>query len=458
MNTTFSPIVARCSSLIGTLAVSLFVFQNAQAQSPFYDGFNYTAGKTLGVGGNGIWSKSMAAVVVASGNLDGTGVGLTASSGNMITVTGGTSQFSSSNTKGDFTTTALANTAYFSFLIKLNDTANVDTTGAGTPIIYLNGGGSNSKTYVAPLLYNNGGNVEIGIGKYSGTTNLVASGFITSGTGSAIQDGNVYLVVGKVQFNAGNTNDTVSLWVNPVSLSNGEDPHPQVNAIGIGTTDGPTGGVGRVFFNQGYDASIDELRIGTSWANVTPTSFPAPVAAQIGFTALPVNAIASTTLSPVVVTVEDTNGAGVFDSGVSVTLSLSSGSGNLTGTLTQVTDGNGNATFNDLAIDQSGPKQFTAAASGFANVTSATFNVGSSIVTGPLIITNSVLSGASFIISGNGGSPGGGYNVLTSTNAATPMINWATSGVSQFDLNGGFAFTNAFSSALPPQFFRLQPF
>src|SRR5207244_2448387 len=100
-----------------------------------------------------------------------------------------------------------------------------------------------------------------------------ATGFVTTGAGSAIEDGNTYLVVGKCQVNTSNTDDTVSLWINPISLGNGEDPHPQVNAIGNGLTDAG-GGIGRVFIDAGYDASIDELRIGTSWADVTPSSGP----------------------------------------------------------------------------------------------------------------------------------------------------------------------------------------
>jgi hypothetical protein len=55
-----------------------------------------------------------------------------------------------------------------------------------------------------------------------------------------------------------------------------------------------------------------------------------------------------------------TNGQNL--AGAAITLSLGSGSGNLAGTLTRSTDANGVAHFNDLSLDQAGPKTLTAAA------------------------------------------------------------------------------------------------
>ena len=55
-----------------------------------------------------------------------------------------------------------------------------------------------------------------------------------------------------------------------------------------------------------------------------------------------------------------TNGQNL--AGASITLSLGSGAGNLGGTLSRSTDANGIAHFNDLSLDEAGPKTLTASA------------------------------------------------------------------------------------------------
>jgi hypothetical protein len=275
-------------------AAGILTSQTAWAQVPVYEGFNYTVGAKLS--GQGGWGTSETTILIASGSLDGTGLGLLGSTGNRVAVTGGTAGVNSS-TKEDFNggSTDVAGNTYFSFLLKLRDTTGIDTSGSGTPIVSLNHGGSGTKTAISILLYNNGGNVEVGVAKYAGTATAVASGFVSSGAGSAIQDGNVYLIIGKYQTNSGAANDTVTLWVNPASLGGSDDSSPKVNAIGSGTTDS-TSGIGRIYIDQGFDADIDELRISTDWADVTPTSVcngagissgatPAAQTANIGSTA-----------------------------------------------------------------------------------------------------------------------------------------------------------------------------
>jgi hypothetical protein len=276
----------------------IFIFQNALAQIPLYESFNYTAG--LQLSGQGAWATSKSTITIASGNLNGTGTGLSASSGNMVAVSGGTGGVNG-GTKEDFNGgTDVSGNIYFSFLLKLNDTTGIDTSGAGTAIVNLNHGGSGTKTAIAILLYNNAGHVEAGIAKYAGSSTAVASGFATAGAGSAIEDGNVYLIVGEYRANSGNANDTVSLWVNPASLGGADDSSPQVNVIGSGTTDSASG-IGRIYVNPGFDADIDELRISTNWADVTPPSVCHPAGISSGATpstqTVNVGAIASFSVS-----------------------------------------------------------------------------------------------------------------------------------------------------------------
>ena len=238
---------------------------------PVYESFNYATGNLSGKGG---WGTTVSAIQVTTGSLDGTPLNLIASAGNKVTVTGGTAGFNA-GTKEDFVGAVITSgSVYFSFLLKLTDTTGIDTGGAGTPILHLNQRGSGTKTVISILLYNNAGHVQIGVGKHSAAAAIAASGFTATGSGSAIEDGATYLVVGKYQFNASTANDTVSLWVNPASLGATEDGSPNVSAIGAGTTDAVD--LGRVYVAAGYNAMLDELRFGAAWSDVTPTSVCSP--------------------------------------------------------------------------------------------------------------------------------------------------------------------------------------
>jgi hypothetical protein len=46
--------------------------------------------------------------------------------------------------------------------------------------------------------------------------------------------------------------------------------------------------------------------------------------------------------------------------------------------------------------------------------------------------------------------------VLTTTNVALPLMNWAHLQTNQFDGFGNFAFTDAILPAAPQRFYRLQ--
>ena len=59
------------------------------------------------------------------------------------------------------------------------------------------------------------------------------------------------------------------------------------------------------------------------------------------------------------------------------------------------------------------------------------------------------------VISGSGGTPGGTYQVVTSTNVILPMIQWLPVATNTFDVNGNFVFTNAVSLIEEQQFFRV---
>ena len=67
-----------------------------------------------------------------------------------------------------------------------------------------------------------------------------------------------------------------------------------------------------------------------------------------------------------------------------------------------------------------------------------------------------VSSGTNLIFSGAGGTAGGNYFVLASTNLNSPISNWTRLATNQFDAAGGFNFTNPVPAGNGQQFYLLQ--
>ena len=65
-------------------------------------------------------------------------------------------------------------------------------------------------------------------------------------------------------------------------------------------------------------------------------------------------------------------------------------------------------------------------------------------------------SGNNLTMSGNNGIPNASYYVLTSTNIALSLSNWTRLLTNQFDVTGGFNFTNAVNPLTSQLFYRLQ--
>jgi hypothetical protein len=74
----------------------------------------------------------------------------------------------------------------------------------------------------------------------------------------------------------------------------------------------------------------------------------------------------------------------------------------------------------------------------------------------PPVIGNITLVGTNLVVAGVGGSSGGGYWVLASTNLALPASQWQPVATNYFDDGGNFIFTNPFFGGQPPIFYRLQ--
>ena len=90
-------------------------------------------------------------------------------------------------------------------------------------------------------------------------------------------------------------------------------------------------------------------------------SFTGPPVQALAFVQQPGNVLQGATLVPEVrVQAFDMNGQALANA--TITMSLGSGAGTLAGTVTRFTDAAGIAHFNDLSLNQAGPKMFTASA------------------------------------------------------------------------------------------------
>lgn len=107
-------------------------------------------------------------------------------------------------------------------------------------------------------------------------------------TSDPLSISNVYLVVLRYQYQPGDANDEFALWVNPPSSSFGAPESSVPTPTLLTTTGADDTGLNSFHFtlrttgvyNGGGDYFLDEFRIGTTWASVTPP-IPEPSALAV---------------------------------------------------------------------------------------------------------------------------------------------------------------------------------
>ena len=248
-------LIAGCFATTGTAAVTL----------PFYDGFAYTAtnGGRLGAPGNGdaVWTI---------GNSVGTGTptnsilaslsytGLPASTGiGLMLYPAGANKERGVDT-ASFPMTGIGETLYASFLI------NVQSFGTNnSPIAYFDDNGSASAS-IQGLAIQSDGKLSL----YRNAVNTAPGGTTTN----LLSLNTTYLIAFRYKSVTNTGNDELALWINPALGQPGETaPNLTVN------TGGSDRAALRGFFLK-QDASVtatmsfDELRLGTNWTDVTPSS------------------------------------------------------------------------------------------------------------------------------------------------------------------------------------------
>ncbi len=245
----------RLSPLFGKLFVVAAVgclFQNVQATVLFQEGFNYTAGSSLGgnvnPGNSTAWNGGNAGLNIGSGNL--TYPNLPDQGGNDLSISNATAG-TSINTFANTTSGQI----YYSFLL---DVTTID--GANDYITALNpgstvpGGGTDA---INCYLYTNG---KIG---------LRTAGEATVTSASALSLNTTYMVV--LEYNFATT--TASLFLDPTLGAS--QPTATLTLAGSGSV--------TAIDNVGFKAQattgdflVDNLIVGTTWADVTPVATPEP--------------------------------------------------------------------------------------------------------------------------------------------------------------------------------------
>ncbi len=261
--------VARTLLLAGTaLALSQ---ASAQVTLPFYDPFptSYGDGTALGNGASATtWSIGNS---IGSGGLTNrasaalTYSGLAASSGMGVVIpTPGSSSRSKGVQINPGTFSASNPTLYASFLLNIQTSPSAvrtlvymrNSTGSGTPHLGI---------FVTPT-----------------NTLLISKNSTTPATGfsAALPTGTTHLVVVRYKFNPSTSDDEVALWLDPGSLGVTENNVPGSTISTAANSDVSTL-VGFTFQQTSSDSGVywvDEVRIGLTWADVTPNGCTQPTA------------------------------------------------------------------------------------------------------------------------------------------------------------------------------------
>ncbi len=196
--------------------------------------------------------------------------------------TGGGALFGGNGTSARFNlgTTITSGTVYYSFLFNVVDATAMSSSGVFW-FGFNNASGTQTTTPTTVgtrvITKANGSGFQIGLDKSSGSTPSFVFDPTVYNLNSTI------LIVGSYTFNTGTTLDDVSqLWLNPTSLG-GADPGGALSSV-AGTDLGAIASV--VLFERNAAepkaADFDELRVGTSFADVTPTTIPEPGFASLG--------------------------------------------------------------------------------------------------------------------------------------------------------------------------------
>ena len=432
--------------LSGAFALAgLLLAQSSPAALLVTDHFNYTDNEGLGLGssaanwtagsgtGTGAWTNRASAALSYAGLPAASGIGV---KDEVLP----TSNRDRGVAFAAQTIDASNPSVYCSFLMRVDVNP-----GGNKEVAYLRSDTAAGGPVVGIWLDSNN---HLGVSK--GTSSVGRIGFTTG----SVSLGTTTFIVARYHFVDGKDNpgDSVDLWLNPhpgaFSLPEAFIPAPTVSTNwGSARTVAASFILANRATGDGAatcNLAVDELRVGTTWADVTP-GVPG-VATRLVFTSQPADTLINTTINPVVVQVQDSFGTPVSQSGLPVTIALLAGNGTLAGTLTQNTDGTGKATFSNLSMNHvNAVVVLSGTASGLYDATSGLFAITTVAGTGSPKspnITQKTRTANTFVLGGNNGDAGQPYDVIATTDISQPRSSWLTVGSGTFDGGGNFSFTD----------------
>jgi autotransporter-associated beta strand protein len=245
----------------------------ARAETLTSVNFDYQTGNTLGTNGWLLISNSggVATQVVAE-NLNYPD--LTRGTGNAVQLRPNGQDWYMPYTAQTYTTNDTAS-LYYSFLMRVDNLGTLDATGGYFAGLGNESGISLGATVAIRLAE---GGFQLGIGKRDSTA--IGS---YSWDSTVFSLGSTIMVAGSYNFTAGLVNnDTASLWLNPPATSflGSSAPTPTLTTALSGTNNDVLSFSSFVLKPQGNATStqipgsliFDELRVGNTWADVTPRS------------------------------------------------------------------------------------------------------------------------------------------------------------------------------------------
>lgn len=234
----------------------------AQPSLPFYEPFDYASGNLVGnTRAGGTWtrtgSNSLAPIQVTSGSLSFSG--LPASLGGKVVLGNGTNY----EDAGFDVAGIVSGTVYASFVLRVVNAGNT----TGDYIFHFSSSGIGALDFRARVMVRRASTTskyQVGLVNLSAGTPVWAS--VENDIGAEV------LIVVAYSFGPSANDDMTYLWVNPPL---GSATPPAEDALTPVLQD--LGTLGRVGWRQGSGNSslvveVDELRVATSWSEVTPAT------------------------------------------------------------------------------------------------------------------------------------------------------------------------------------------
>jgi pectate lyase len=246
------------------LAAGLLLIPSANAALYMEDGIT-NAGNGSNLGSASPWGSSSSQVTVTAGNLSASGLLSVSPAGNLAAIagTGGGSSYRSFNASA-----ISSGTVYYSFLMKCTavpSTSTVFLTGLLPNGTTSPGGSSDPLAVYAKA---NGANYQLGIRK---------NGLSVSNAPALLTVNATYLIVVKYAFGPGTGDDVISLFIAPTPGA----AEPTPDAMLTGGTDAAS--LQNIYFksSSSYGSwNFDTLRVGSTWADVIPSSTQPPPLTQ----------------------------------------------------------------------------------------------------------------------------------------------------------------------------------